>query len=117
MQQSGFRPDQVSQVRGFADQRLRNVKDPMDPSNRRISLIVQYVPVSDEKIKEAEGKEQKQSAGVEGKKPEESSAKPEEKNSKPDEKNSKPEDKNPKPRKAPPSHPQDQPRKSDSQQP
>jgi chemotaxis protein MotB len=36
MQQSGLRPDQVSQVRGFADQRLRNLKDALDPSNRRI---------------------------------------------------------------------------------
>jgi chemotaxis protein MotB len=43
MQQSGLRGDQVSQVRGFADQRLRNVKDPLDPSNRRISIIVQYI--------------------------------------------------------------------------
>ncbi|MGD1215280.1 MAG: OmpA family protein [Terriglobales bacterium] len=43
MQQSGLRPDQVSQVRGFADQRLRNAKDPLDPSNRRISIIVQYI--------------------------------------------------------------------------
>jgi chemotaxis protein MotB len=43
MQQSGLRTDQVSQVRGFADQRLRNLKDPLDPSNRRISIIVQYI--------------------------------------------------------------------------
>jgi len=43
MQQSGFRPDQVTQVRGFADQRLRNAKDPFDPANRRISIIVQYL--------------------------------------------------------------------------
>ena len=43
MQQAGLRPDQVSQVRGFADQRLRNTKDPFDPSNRRISIIVQYL--------------------------------------------------------------------------
>jgi hypothetical protein len=41
MQQSGLRPDQVSQVRGFADQRMRNAKEPLDPSNRRISIIVQ----------------------------------------------------------------------------
>jgi chemotaxis protein MotB len=33
----------VTQVRGFADQRLRNPKDPLDPSNRRISLIVRYL--------------------------------------------------------------------------
>ncbi|MGA3088021.1 MAG: flagellar motor protein MotB [Terriglobales bacterium] len=43
MQQAGLRDDQVSQVRGFADQRLRNVKDALDPSNRRVSIIVQYI--------------------------------------------------------------------------
>jgi chemotaxis protein MotB len=43
MQQNGVREDQVSQVRGYADQRLRNAKDAQDPSNRRISLIVQYL--------------------------------------------------------------------------
>ncbi len=43
MQQDGLRADQVSQVRGFADQRLRNLKDPLDASNRRVSIIVQYL--------------------------------------------------------------------------
>src|SRR5712672_198637 len=43
MQQQGIRMDQVTQVRGFADQRLRKPYDPLDPSNRRISLIVQYL--------------------------------------------------------------------------
>ena len=43
MQQAGLRGDQVSQVRGFADQRLRNKTDPLDASNRRISIIVQYL--------------------------------------------------------------------------
>jgi chemotaxis protein MotB len=43
MQQSGIRTDQVSQVRGFADQHLRNLKDPLEASNRRISIIVQYI--------------------------------------------------------------------------
>jgi hypothetical protein len=33
----------VSQVRGFVDQRLRNPKDPLEASNRRISIIVEYV--------------------------------------------------------------------------
>jgi chemotaxis protein MotB len=45
MQASGLRKDQVSQVRGFADQKLRVPSNPMDPSNRRISLIVQYLTV------------------------------------------------------------------------
>ena len=43
MQAEGIRPDQVSQVRGFADQRLRLPNKPEDPSNRRVSLIVQYL--------------------------------------------------------------------------
>jgi len=41
MQEKGLRNNQVSQVRGYADQRLRLPKNPFDPSNRRISLIVQ----------------------------------------------------------------------------
>ena len=43
MQANGVRADQVMQVRGFADQRLRKPDAPLDPSNRRISLIVQYI--------------------------------------------------------------------------
>ena len=43
MQENGVRSDQVTQVRGFADQRLRKPEAPLDPSNRRISLIVQYI--------------------------------------------------------------------------
>jgi chemotaxis protein MotB len=45
MQSSGLRSNQVSQVRGYADQKLRVPEDPLDPSNRRISLIVQYLTV------------------------------------------------------------------------
>ncbi len=37
MQTDGVGPDQVTQVRGFADQRLRKPDNPLDPSNRRIS--------------------------------------------------------------------------------
>jgi len=43
MQANGVRADQVTQVRGFADQRLRKPESPADPANRRISLIVQYI--------------------------------------------------------------------------
>jgi chemotaxis protein MotB len=42
MQQSGLRPGQVAEVRGFADQRLRKPDDPDNASNRRVSIIVQY---------------------------------------------------------------------------
>ena len=43
MQASGIREDQITQVRGFADQRLRKPDAPQDPSNRRISFIVEYL--------------------------------------------------------------------------
>jgi chemotaxis protein MotB len=43
MQNNGLRPDQITQVRGFANQRLRKPDAPLDPSYRRISLIVQYM--------------------------------------------------------------------------
>jgi chemotaxis protein MotB len=42
MQENGLRADQVTQVRGYADQKLRKPNAPEDPSNRRISVIVQY---------------------------------------------------------------------------
>jgi chemotaxis protein MotB len=43
LQQDGVGQQQISQVRGYADQLLRVKNDPKDPSNRRISLIVQWV--------------------------------------------------------------------------
>lgn len=42
MQEHGMRENQVTQVRGFADQSLRNPQDPNDASNRRVTLIIQY---------------------------------------------------------------------------
>ncbi|MGA8220653.1 MAG: flagellar motor protein MotB [Candidatus Acidiferrales bacterium] len=79
MQANGIREDQVSQVRGFADQRLRKRDSPLDPANRRISLIVQYVdkkPNSDDKPEnELPAAEGKAPAG-EGKPPAGEQAKP-----------------------------------------
>ena len=40
LQQDGVRGDQVTQVRGYADQLLRVKANPFDPSNRRISILV-----------------------------------------------------------------------------
>jgi chemotaxis protein MotB len=57
MQAHGIRADQVTQVRGFADQRLRKTEAPLDPSNRRISVIVQYV------LKNADEEEAQPAAG------------------------------------------------------
>jgi chemotaxis protein MotB len=58
MQQDGLGQQQVAQVRGFADQFLRKPKDPFDPSNRRISLIVAYLDIQDKqggpRLKESE---------------------------------------------------------------
>jgi chemotaxis protein MotB len=43
MQEAGLRPHQVTQVRGYADQKLRKPDAPEDPSNRRITLIIHYL--------------------------------------------------------------------------
>ena len=43
---SGLKADQISQVRGFADQDLRNKLNPRDPANRRISLLVKNLDES-----------------------------------------------------------------------
>jgi chemotaxis protein MotB len=45
LQQSGVRVDQVTQVRGYADQFLRVKDNPLDPSNRRISILVKNTPI------------------------------------------------------------------------
>ena len=50
MQASGLRQNQVSEIRGYADQQLRKPDDPANPSNRRISIIVKsnVPPAADE---------------------------------------------------------------------
>jgi len=44
MEATGLRPDQVVEIRGFADRRLRKPDDPANASNRRISVIVKFRP-------------------------------------------------------------------------
>jgi chemotaxis protein MotB len=44
MEGHGLRPAQVNQVRGYADRELRHPENPQHASNRRISVIVQYLP-------------------------------------------------------------------------
>jgi chemotaxis protein MotB len=53
MEANGLRPHQVAQVRGYADRQLRHPEDPDSPSNRRISVIVQYM-AGDEKDEKKE---------------------------------------------------------------
>jgi chemotaxis protein MotB len=43
MEMHGVRKEQVAQVRGFADRHLRHPNDPLNPANRRISVIIQYL--------------------------------------------------------------------------
>ena len=42
LHQFGVRPEQVVEVRGFADQRPFNAKDLYDPKNRRVSVVVKF---------------------------------------------------------------------------
>lgn len=57
MRENGVRPDQVTQVRGFADQSLRDPDNPLDPGNRRVSVIVQYLPKNGESDQTGSGAE------------------------------------------------------------
>ena len=63
MQRDGLGPNQVSQVRGFANQELRKKEDPLDASNRRITLIVQYI------VRDADQESPERVAPPEGAKP------------------------------------------------
>jgi chemotaxis protein MotB len=59
MQHDGLQADQVSQVRGYADQMLRTPTTPLDASNRRVSVIVQNLEQkSEESNKEEPNKEE-----------------------------------------------------------
>lgn len=40
--ESGLKPNQIDEIRGYADNRLRNSENPYDFVNRRISIIVKY---------------------------------------------------------------------------
>ena len=46
-------------MRGFADQRLRKADSPLDPANRRISIIVQYIVKDEADSKAGSGDEGK----------------------------------------------------------
>jgi chemotaxis protein MotB len=64
MQTNGIGPDQITQVRGFADMRLRKPDNPLDPSNRRISIIVQYIEKNSDEEKEGAADHENPSAGT-----------------------------------------------------
>jgi chemotaxis protein MotB len=54
LQTNGVGEDQITEVRGFADQRPLDAKNPFDPSNRRISLIVRYLASGSDKENRSE---------------------------------------------------------------
>ena len=66
MEQNGLSESQITQVRGFADQRLRKTEAPLDPSNRRISSIVQYRERPASPATSTEGGEEGSGAGKSG---------------------------------------------------
>lgn len=54
LQENGVGEEQISQVRGYADQKLRIPDKPLDPSNRRVSLIVQWEKGEGESVAKVE---------------------------------------------------------------
>ncbi len=69
MESNGLRSEQVAQVRGYADRQLRHPEDPDAASNRRISVIVQYLnppPGKREEAGEKTGKDEGAGRGENG---------------------------------------------------
>ena len=62
MQAHGIRPEQVAQVRGYADRALRHPEDPTAASNRRITVIVQYLTAPPEAEAAARAEDAKETA-------------------------------------------------------
>lgn len=73
IQENGVKPDQVTQVRGFADESLRKPDAPSDPANRRVSMLVQYMV----KKPEEDSKPAAKGGGTEAKPAESQPTKPE----------------------------------------
>jgi chemotaxis protein MotB len=54
MQANGVAATRVAQVRGYADQKLFKADDPLDPSNRRVSVLVEYEKPLEQEVKPEE---------------------------------------------------------------
>jgi chemotaxis protein MotB len=63
MQAYGVRANQVAQIRGFADQSLRKSDNAEDPSNRRISIIIQHLTTAKKPPELAKAKPNKAAHG------------------------------------------------------
>ncbi len=64
MQSNGLHPGQIAQVRGFADQQLRDPTHPTDSANRRVTLIVEADAGSSPKEMEPSNEEPAQGRGT-----------------------------------------------------
>jgi chemotaxis protein MotB len=53
MESTGVRAQQIAQVRGFAERNLRHPETPEAASNRRVSVIVQYLAPTPEELAKA----------------------------------------------------------------
>jgi len=42
LMKNGLPSNRIAQVRGYADQNLRDIKDPLNPANRRVTIIVKF---------------------------------------------------------------------------
>src|SRR5271168_3198392 len=75
LEDSGLGDGRISQVRGFADQRLLTKSDPTSPSNRRISIIVRNegLDLQEQASAEAEPAATKQPESASPKQPESAS--------------------------------------------
>jgi chemotaxis protein MotB len=74
--ENGVKAEQIIQITGYADSKLKNTEDPYNAVNRRISIKVRYTPQNpeaDEKAKQGEGGEEVKSSESEKESSEKSS--------------------------------------------
>jgi chemotaxis protein MotB len=64
MEEKGIRPGQVAEVRGYADQHLRKPAEPENPSNRRVSIVVQWPQAATANVAAAKPPQDKKPAEV-----------------------------------------------------
>lgn len=64
LEAGGITPDRVQAVRGLADRKLRNPADPMDPANRRISILLPFSEQPESPVEELEKLGAEEVAGV-----------------------------------------------------
>jgi chemotaxis protein MotB len=77
MERNGLTANQVVQVRGYADRNLRKPDQPQDPSNRRVTVLIQYMPNAEQKKAVFQGSLPKEVVSEQKPEPAKNSPKPE----------------------------------------